>query len=1543
MKKSARRIWFRVVGWTLLTPVLLFVLLMILLYVPPVQDFIRGKATRMASEATGMGIEVERIDLRFPLNLKVRGVQVTDSTGRDTLLTLGSLNVRVQAWPLLRGQVEVDEVTMEKATVNSAGLIEGLQVQGSLGRFALVSHGIDLSNEAVVLDEVELSDTHLHVVLDDTTASTPPDTTGSTARWRITLHRLRLENLSAGVDMPLDSLRLSASIGQAQLDQAEVDLGMQLYAWQRFFLEGSSLQYHSNGAEPAREGFDASHIRVRDMRVGIDSVYYHGHRLQGVIRECSLNEDSGLSITSLAGSLASDSVTLRIPRLELRTPHSQVELSAQTYWELLDIPTTGHLSTRLNAYIGKQDVLLLTGGLPQSFRDAYPFRPLTIHAGTEGNFKQMQISRFSIDLPGAFSMKGVGEVWNLTDSIARNGQMEVNVETQDLNFLTGLTGNRPDGSLTVPDNMRLKAGLTLDGSRYATLLKIEEQQGSLHLDAAYNTSTEEYRADLHVDSLQLHHFLPQDSIYLLTAHLKAAGKGFSPASPHTLANVQASLDELQYGRFNVTDVEMQAGLRRSVASLRLKSDNTLLRMQTDADLRLDRRYLDGKLQMDVAQVGMYELGLAPHPLKRPFAFSLNAEARHDSIKLRLDAGDMNLRFRARSTLKKMLGQLGEFSDELSRQIEDRRLDHAAMRRLMPSAGMHLMGGKENPVSYFLATKDITYDDFRLSFGCTPEIGINGRTSVHGLHIDSLQLDTIYFTVKQDTSRMMLRGGVINGPQNPQFSFHSHLTGEIRSEDAELTASYTDGEGNTGILFGINARPLTEGNGKGNGLLLRLTPEEPVIAFRQFRFNEQQNWLYLHKDMRAYANIDMESDDGLCFRMQSDRNDTVSLQNMSIELSRLQLKEICSVMPYMPRLSGLLSAEAQYIQTTTSLQLSAEANVSQLTYERQPVGDIGVGITWLPGENEKHYLNGYMSVDNKEVLMADGILGETEGEGGMEVTAALENFPLRIANAFVPDQLITLDGGLDGELGISGSTDNPRLDGMLSMDSVTVTSRQMGAHYLFDSRPVQIKDNQLIFDKFAIYTTSQNPFTIDGNVDFRNMSRPTATLTLKADRYTLLDAKRTRESLVYGKVVVDINAMVRGPLDGLTMRGSMNLLGSTDVTYVLTDSPLTVEDRMDGLVTFVSFNDTLNVQEQETPAMALGGMDMNMAVHIDDNVQLRADLSADRSKFIELKGGGDLNLQYTPQGDISLSGRYTLTGGSMKYSLPIIPLKEFFFQDGSYVNWQGDPMNPVLNLKATERIRASVSDGDGGSSRSVNFDVSISIKNRLEAPELSFDIEAPEDATVQNELEAMSPDERSKQAITMLATGIYLSDSGGGGDMMSSLNMGAALNSVLQSQINALAGSAFQKINASFTVGVEDRTSAETGDKQTDYSFRYSQRLLSDRIQIIIGGRISTGNNATNDAESFIDNISIEYQLDRASTRYIRAFHNKNYESVLDGEITETGVGLVLRRKMDRLSELFIFRRKNKKTTDKGNGDSGTPPDKQQQPAAEGKNGEGTKE
>ena len=1479
---------------------------MVLLYIPPVQNLLRREVTAYASEATGMQIQVERIDLRFPLNLLVRGVEVIQQP--DTLLSLESLNVRVQAWPLIKGKVEVDEVTLNQVAVNSAGLIEGMKIKGVLGRFFLQSHGVDLSNEIAIINQVDLSDTHVQLVMNDTTTA-PKDTTASApVNWKVDLHQLNLGNVSFSMQLPADSMRMAAYIGEASVNDAQADLKNQFYSLKQFLLSGGSANYDTGAAKPV-EGFDASHIAVRDIRIGLDSLLYKGRNMNAVLREFSMNERSGLSITSLAGRVYSNDSIICVPGLKLQTPHSEIDLSAHTYWELVNIPTTGRLSANLNAYIGKEDVMLFTGGLPDSFKEAYPFRPLVIRAGTDGNLKEMQISRFTVDLPGAFSLEGGGLLENLADSITRSGTVGLKMTTQNLNFLTALSGEAPNGTIVIPDSMDMAAKVDINGPAYKANLKLREREGTIDMDAALNTLTEVYKADLKINNLQLHNFLPKDSIYELSLSADAEGRGLDVTSYRSFAKLNLSLDQLHYAQYHLSNVDLTGALKGALVTARLTSDNALLKMTTEAEYNLAHSYPDGKVTMDVTQLDLHELGLMPQPMKHPLAFNFSAEARQNRVFTHLVSGDMKLNLSARSGVEPLIRQSTHFVDVLMRQIDEKALDHAELREALPTAILSFSAGKENPLAYFLATQNISYQDASMKFGTAPDWGINGKAAIHTLKVDTLQLDTIFFTVKQDTTSMKLRAGVINGPKNPQFSFSTAITGEIRDRDAELLVDYKNEKGETGVLLGVNARPLFEGHGKGNGIAFTLIPENPIIAFQKFHFNEKHNWIYLHKNMRVYANVDMWDDEGMGFRIHSVPGDTVSLQNIDVEIRRIRLAELSSVLPYFPEITGLFSAEAHYVQTEKDLQLSAELSIDELTYERQRIGDVTLGATWLPGEQGKQYLNAYLNHDQVEVLLADGKLIPTgTGKDSLEVNTELDHFPLRVANVFVPDQMVTLSGDLDGNLKITGSTEQPLINGELSLDSVAVLSRQYGARFMCDNRPVQINNNRLLFDKFAIYTTSKNPFTIDGYVDFRDMSRPMANLNMLAQNYTLLDAKRTRESLVYGKVFADFRATVKGPLDGLNMRGNISLLGNTDVSYILTDSPLTVQDRLGSLVTFTSFSDTTTVVRQEVPTVSLGGLDMVMMVHIDPSVRLKVDLDASNDNRIELEGGGDLSMKYTPQGDLTLTGRYTLSGGLMKYALPVIAAKEFAIDNGSYVEWTGNPMDPMLNFKATDRIRASVSEGENGGTRTVNFDVSIVIKNRLDNLSFAFDVSAPEDATIQNELTAMGAEERGKQALYIMVMKTYLGTGpiGGGGGGVGKLNMGSALNSVLSSQINSLMGNLK---NASVSVGIEDHDLSDTGGKRTDYSFRYSQRLFNNRFQIVIGGKVSTGENATNNAESFIDNISLEYRLDRTGTRYVRLFYDKNYESVLEGEITETGVGLVLRKKLDKLSELFIFKKK----------------------------------
>lgn len=77
--------------------------LCILIYLPPIQNFLVDKAAVYASEATGMNISVGRISLSFPLNLVVTDVDAA-SPHKDTLLSVRRLQVNVQLLPLLKSR-----------------------------------------------------------------------------------------------------------------------------------------------------------------------------------------------------------------------------------------------------------------------------------------------------------------------------------------------------------------------------------------------------------------------------------------------------------------------------------------------------------------------------------------------------------------------------------------------------------------------------------------------------------------------------------------------------------------------------------------------------------------------------------------------------------------------------------------------------------------------------------------------------------------------------------------------------------------------------------------------------------------------------------------------------------------------------------------------------------------------------------------------------------------------------------------------------------------------------------------------------------------------------------------------------------------------------------------------------------------------------------------------------------------------------------------------------------------------------------------------
>ena len=105
--KSFKKIG-KIALWVVCTPIVLFLILALLVYLPPVQKFIVNRVCTHFSETTGVQFSVDNVRLAFPLDLNVNGVKAVQKG--DTLLNARTLRLNLEMLPLLQGQANVSGI-----------------------------------------------------------------------------------------------------------------------------------------------------------------------------------------------------------------------------------------------------------------------------------------------------------------------------------------------------------------------------------------------------------------------------------------------------------------------------------------------------------------------------------------------------------------------------------------------------------------------------------------------------------------------------------------------------------------------------------------------------------------------------------------------------------------------------------------------------------------------------------------------------------------------------------------------------------------------------------------------------------------------------------------------------------------------------------------------------------------------------------------------------------------------------------------------------------------------------------------------------------------------------------------------------------------------------------------------------------------------------------------------------------------------------------------------------------------------------------------
>lgn len=1434
----------RLLKWTaiaLAIPVLLVALLVLLFYLPPVQDFVVPRVTAYVSEQTGYDISVERLRITPLLDVDVQGLVVCDSEG-DTLIAARGAILDLDFSDIMQQRIGLDGLTLSEATVNTKEMIASVVVKGRLQE--LKAHDdIDLLHHRLALDELTALGLDADVVLRDTIVE---DTTESA---------------------PLD---WTISIARTAIDDAHVRLTM---------------------ADSTR--FDLDSLSLAADSIGLD--------------------------------LGTERLT--VPHVRLRTPSSEINAGVAMDFKALESGAGGGLDIDLQTTFSKADIIRIgKPWLPRGFEQAYPDKPLAVRLLLSGNIDSLALKRIEATLPGSLKLDARGDIAALTDSVARRGAVDFNLQTEDIEWIRPLADGALDG-IRLPA-MQLGGSATFEGSRYSTKAELREGGGVLSLDGTvdiYGAMT--YDADIKARSMDLRHFIPSLHTSPLTATATVRGAGTDFMNHNSRLDARVAVQSLTYDSLDLRGTTLTAKIARGRGQAHVTADNALLAMQADVEAQLNR-ITDLTFSADISRADLQKLGIADHPLKtamklhvngstdlkrdhrlegtiddivlmpydtifHPEDVTLSALLRADTTYAHITSGDLDLRLRGHVGYDKLLTQLTHFTDELSRQLEERRIDQQALTHRLPQLDLRVNSGQHNPLHDIAMSMGYEFEGLRIGLALDPHKGINGGGRIYALNTGAILLDTIGLHVYQDSTNVRMDARIHNNRRNPQFTFEARLNGYLNAEGiAGANLLYYDDRGKKGVDLGLTASMTPE------GFLLHLDPLSPIVAYRTFHLNED-NYVMLGKGNRVEADVDLLADDGTGLHLYSSPNDD-ALQDLTVSINRLNLGELTTVIPYAPRLAGLLHGDAHLIQTSEHLSVAADMGVNDLMYEGAQLGQVGVQAVYLPNADGSHFVDGILLQTGVPVASFTGSYTPKGEQGLLDIDATLDRLPFTLFNGFLPDGLARLDGVAMGDIHVGGTTAKPVVDGTVNTVGLKFISDPYSLNLRFTDKALRIANSDLRLDSISVYSTGVNPFFLDGSINFADLDRITIDTKMSAKNFELINAKKTSQSIAYGKAFVDLSANLQGTLDNLRMFGRLNVLGNTDLTYVLADSPLTVEDQLADLVEFVDFNDTTYVAPVESAKPQ--NINLTMSIDIDDIAQIHCLLSPDASSYVDLEGGGSLMMTYSPEKDLQLNGRYTVNSGTIKYTMMVIPLKEFRIKSGSYVEFRGPIMNPTLNITATERMRTTVTENQ--QPRSVNFDVGLSLTQTLQDLGLEFTLEAPEDLMIQNELYTMSTEQRGRLAVTMLATGMYINDAGA--STSGGVTGQNALNAFLQGQISNITSKALKSIDLS--LGMEQGTTA-TGATTTDYSFRFAKRFWGNRISVIVGGKVSTGNDAQNTGESLIDNVSIEYRLDNSATRYVNLFYDKNYESMLDGEVTEMGAGLVLRRRTNKLGELFLFRKK----------------------------------
>ncbi len=1553
----------------LLGLIILVLLIPVFLYIPFVQDKAVKIVTGKISESTGMKVGIGRFRLGFPLKVSLDDVIVIQENA-DTMLTARSAAASVKILPLIHGVIDITRVELDSAFYQMGNTDSIMWLRADVDRGVIDGAAIDLKGGEIDLRRADIDGANVWMRLLEDTTEAPVDTVAGTP-WAIRAGDIRMSRIAYSMDMKPVIDSLGCFIEDARLRNATVDMRTKKIFGQSLVIDsvsaayiyssesvktasdtvvmpvmphdqemwtimadtlrltGREALYASRGAVPS-PGLDMSYIKCSDIEIEIDSFYNHGTSIRIPLKKLQAKERSGISLYA-DGVFSMDDNVMKAMGFSIETLRSSLRLTGEM--GIGDFITEPSIPLALKAS-GHFDPHDISVAFPDMRAALAPLRPLSVSIDMDGTASTLDVHSLSMNMPGMARIKANGRVDNPFNPDKLGGSMKVE------GAIASIT-DRQLAFLPIPSipSLAISGDVTYSPGQARGDMEVTTRGGCIAADGTWTARTEDYDAHVVLDRFPANLFLPPTvGLGEISGRLSVDGRGYNPMNSKTSIDAGVQIDHAVYQGRNYSDISLKTTLHAGEAAGSLVSHNPGADGTVSFDASLDGDSviysLDGDFRdinlvtlhlsdsingghlrlassgfyniatqgMDItADVGNLYWELSGMKINPSSPLSLVLKSENTGSTARLVNGDLNVDFSSPSSVIGVAERLTPAMSLIKGQIDSMRVNVPALSDALPEFALMADMGQNNVVYDFLKGSDMTMKHLFASISNDSLIMMDAKVS--GMKVGGTRVDSVAFNAIQHGDYLVYKAEMNNRPGTFDDFAHVSATGFAGWNRLSIFFRQENIKGEKGFNIGLNASI------EDSIVTVRLVPYKPMIAYKKWTLNKDNFISYDLVNHHIDADLNLTGDNSFVkiFTTHSEEEDMPGHQeDVKVQISRIKLQDWLSINPFAPPVKGDLCADLSFRYDKPLMTGNGNISLTDLYYGRDRVGDFNLDVNVENTPGGRLMADVSLMVDSVKTITASGVLNDSTLATPFLLDFNMVRFPLHVVNPFIPNKTASLSGLLNGKMKITGDFSAPIFNGYINFDTTAVKVGMIGTSFAFSEEKIPVDSNVVTFKNFAIKGWNKNPLVIDGIVDAHNISNLLVDLSMKAKNMQIVNSNRaTKGADVYGKAFINLDASIKGSMDFMNVKTDLSVLENTNVTYVLpaTQNAIT-QTTNDDMVHFVVFADTAVTESSDSIRKNAMMLALNADLHLLEGCTINVDLSAGGSNKVQVLPSGDLDFTMSPLNGERLTGRVNINSGFVRYTPPFMSEKNFQFQEGSYIAFNGDMMNPVLNVIAIDEVRANVTQS-GQNSRLVNFDVKLSVTNTLENMNVAFDLSTDDDITVQNELVSMSPEQRANQAMNLLLYNVY---SGAGTKATANIG-GNPLFSFLTSQLNTWAANNIKGVDISFGIDQYDRTFDGSTSTTTSYNYRISKSLFNDRFKIMVGGNYSTDADADeNFSQNLINDISFEYLLNRSGTMYVRIFRHTGYESILEGEITQTGVGFVLKRKLNSLRELFGIKR-----------------------------------